>query len=75
MDRLIIQNATVHLAVDEELHVELVDAEANPSRELPMSGTNEAQKKRARQLAFMLTKHTKDRALQNHETERSKEWI
>ena len=29
-----------------------------------MTGMNEAQKKRARQLAFMLTLHTKDRALQ-----------
>ena len=51
-------------AVDEELYVGLVDVEANPLRELPMTGMNEAQKKRARQLAFMLTLHTKDRALQ-----------
>ena len=51
-------------AVDEELHVELVDVEANPLRELPLAGMNEPQKKRARQLAFMLTMHTKDRALQ-----------
>ena len=43
------------LAVDEELYVELVDVEANPLRELPLSGMNEPQKKRARQLAFMLT--------------------
>ena len=44
--------------------MELVDVEANPLRELHMTGMNEAQKKRARQLAFMLTMHTKDRALQ-----------
>ena len=39
------------LAVDEELHVELVDVEANPLRELPLAGMNEPQKKRVRQLA------------------------
>ena len=44
---------------------QLVDVEANPLRELLMTGMNEAQKKkRGRQLAFMLTMHTKDRALQ-----------
>ena len=51
-------------AVDEELHVELVDVEADPLGELPLSGMNEPQKKRARQLAFTLTMHTKDRPLQ-----------
>ena len=51
-------------AVDEELYVELVDVEANPLRELPLAGMSEAQKKRARQLAFTLTMHTKERALQ-----------
>ena len=51
-------------AVDEELYVELVDVEAKASRELPLSAMNEPQKKRARQLAFMLTMHTKNRALQ-----------
>ena len=50
--------------VDEELYVELVDVEANPLRELPLAGMNKPQKKRARQLAFMLMMHTKDRALQ-----------
>ena len=59
---LVIQNATVRST--KELHVELVDVEANPLRELPLSGMNELQKKRARQLAFMLTMHRKDRALQ-----------
>ena len=38
--------------------------EANPLREMPLAGMNEPQKRRARQLAFMLTMHTKDRALQ-----------
>ena len=51
-------------AVDEELHKELVDVDANPLRELRLAGMNEPQKRRARQLAFMLTMHTKDRALQ-----------
>ena len=51
-------------AVDEELYLELVNVEANPLREMPLAGMNEPQKRRARQLAFMLTMHTKDRALQ-----------
>ena len=51
-------------AVDEELYLKLVDVEANPLREMPLAGMNEPQKRRARQLAFMLTMHTKDRALQ-----------
>ena len=50
-------------AVDEELYIELVDVDANPLRELPLAGMNEPQKRRPRQLAFMLTMHTKDRAL------------
>ena len=33
-------------AVDEEHYVELVDVEANPLRELPLSGMNEPQKNR-----------------------------
>ena len=49
-------------AVDEELYLELVNVEANPLREMPLAGMNEPQKRRARQLAFMLTMHTKDRA-------------
>ena len=51
-------------AVDEELYLELVSVGANPLREMPLIGMNEPQKRRARQLAFMLTMHTKDRALQ-----------
>ena len=51
-------------AVDEELYLELVHVEANPLREMPLAGMNEPQKRRARQLAFMLAMHTKDRALQ-----------
>ena len=50
-------------AVDEELYLELVNVEANPLREFPLAGMSEPQKKRARQLAFMLTMHTKERAL------------
>ena len=51
-------------AVDEELHLELVNVEANPLREMPLIGMSEPQKRRARQRAFMSTMHTKDRALQ-----------
>ena len=51
-------------AVDEELYLELVNVEANPLREMPLFGMNEPQKRPVRQLAFMLTMHTKDRALQ-----------
>ena len=51
-------------AADEELHLELVNVEANPLREMPLAGMNVPQKRQARQLAFMLTMHTKDRALQ-----------
>ena len=51
-------------AVDEELYLELVNVEANPLREMPLACMNESQKRRARQLAFMLTMHTKDRELQ-----------
>ena len=51
-------------AVDEELYLQLVNVEANPLREMPLAGMNEPQKRRARQLAFMLTMHTEDRALQ-----------
>ena len=51
-------------AVGEELYLEIVNVEANPLREMPLAGMNEHQKRRARQLAFMLTMHTKDRALQ-----------
>ena len=51
-------------AVDEELYLELVIVEADPLREMPFAGVNEPQKRRAWQLAFMLTMHTKDRALQ-----------
>ena len=51
-------------AVDEELCLELVNVEANALREMALVGMNEPQKRRARQLSFMLTMHTKDRALQ-----------
>ena len=51
-------------AVDEELHLEFVNVEANPLREMPLAIMNEPQKRRARHFAFMLTMHTKDRALQ-----------
>ena len=51
-------------AVDEELCFEFVSVEASPLRERPLAGMNEPQKRRARQLAFMLTMRAKDRALQ-----------
>ena len=62
-------------AVDEELYLELLNVEANPLREMPLASVNEHQKRRARQLAFMLTMHTKDRALQMITKLRSSEWI
>ena len=52
------------LAVDEKLYAELANVEANPLGELSLLGMSDVQKKRAKQLAFMLTMHTKDRALQ-----------
>ena len=64
MEGLVIQMQQYTSAVDKELHAELVNVEANPLREMPLAGMNEAQRRRARQLAFMLTMHTKDRALQ-----------
>ena len=51
-------------ALDEDLYLELVNVESNPLREMPLACVSEPQKRRARQLAFMLTMHTKDRALQ-----------
>ena len=62
-------------SVDEELYLELVNVEANPLREMPLASVNEHQKRRARQLAFMLTMHKKDRALQMITKLRSSEWI
>ena len=55
-------------AVDEELYVELVDVEANPLRELRMSGMDEPQKKRD-------DAHERSSTPDDHETERSNEWI
>ena len=40
------------------------DIEANPLRKVPLTGMSDPQKRRARQLAFMLMMHTKDRVLQ-----------
>ena len=63
------------LAVDEKLCAELVDVEANPLRELSLPGLSDVQKKRAKQLAFMLMMHTKNRAIQmisDHETMNSR---
>ena len=51
-------------AVDEELYLELVNVETNSLREMPLAGMSELETRRARQLVFMLTMHTKDRALQ-----------
>ena len=51
-------------AVDEELYLKLVSVEANPLGELFLPGVSDAQKKRAKQLAFMLMMHTKNRAIQ-----------
>ena len=63
-------------AVDEELYLlELVNVDASPLREMPLAGMHKPQKRRARQLAFMLTMHTKDRAIQMISKLRSGEWV
>ena len=54
-----IGNEPESLAVDEKLHAELANVEANPLGELFLLGMNDAQKKRVKQLAFMLMVHTK----------------
>ena len=59
-----IGNKPETLAVDEKLCAELVDVEANPLGELSLAGMSNAQKKRAKQLAFMLMMHTKNRTIQ-----------
>ena len=59
-----IGNKPETLAVDEKLYAELVDVEANPLEELSLAGMSDAQKKRAKQLAFMLMMQTKNRAIQ-----------
>ena len=59
-----IGNELEALAVDEKLCAELADVEANPLGELSLPDMNDAQKKRANQLAFMLMVHTKNRANQ-----------
>ena len=45
-----IGNKTETLAVDETLHAELVDVEANPLGVLSLPGMSDVQKKRAKQL-------------------------
>ena len=59
-----IGNKPETFAFDEKLYAELVDVEANPLRELSLAGMSEPQKRRARQFAFMLMMHTKNRAIQ-----------
>ena len=59
-----IGNKLETLAVDEKLYAELVDVEANPLGELSLPGMSDVRKKRAKQLAFMLVIHTKNRAIQ-----------
>ena len=59
-----IGNKPETLAVDEKLCAELVDVEANPLGELSLPGMSDVRKKRAKQLAFMLMMHTKNRAIQ-----------
>ena len=50
--------------VEEKLYAEHADVEANPLGELFLPGMSDVQKKRAKQLAFMLMMHTKIRAIQ-----------
>ncbi|CAK0793479.1 unnamed protein product [Prorocentrum cordatum] len=51
-------------AIDETLRAEVLDVDVNPSRELTMNDMAAEAQRRARQLAFILTMHTKDVALQ-----------
>ena len=59
-----IGNEPETLALDEKLGAELADVEANPLGEMSLPGMSDVQKKRAKQLAFMLMLHTKNRATQ-----------
>ena len=59
-----IGNELETLAVDEKLYAELAGVEANTMGELSFPEMNDAREKRAKQLAFMLMMHTKDRAIQ-----------
>ena len=69
-----IGNKPETLAVDETLYAELADVEVNPFGELFLHGMSDVQKKRAKQLAFMLLMHTKNRAIQIITRQRSSEW-
>ena len=62
-------------AVDEELFLELVNVEANPSREMPLAGMNEPQKRRATACVHADDAHERSCTPDDHETERSGEWI
>ena len=59
-----IGNRLETFAVDEKLYAELIDVEANPLGELSLLGMSDVRKKQAKQLAFMLMMHTKNRAIQ-----------
>ena len=59
-----IGNEPETLAVDDKLYAELADMGANSMGELSLPEMNDAREKRAKQLAFMLIMHTKDRAIQ-----------
>ena len=64
-------------AVDEELYVELVDVEANPLRELPLAGMNERASEETSETAWFHVDdaHKRSSTPNDHETERSSEWI
>ena len=63
-------------AVDEELYLELVNVEANPLREMPLAGMNEPQKKTSKTACVHAEDaHERSCTPDDHETERSSEWI
>ena len=59
-------------AVDEELHLELVNVEANPLREMPERAS---EKTNETACVHVDDAHESSCAPDNHKTERSSEWI
>ena len=63
-------------AVDEELYLELVNVEANQFREMPLADMNEPQKKTTKTACVHADDaHERSCTPDDHETERSSEWI
>ena len=68
--------AETHAAVDEELYLELAIVEANPLGELLLTGMNEPQKETSKAACVLADDaHERSCTPDDHETERSSEWI